>query len=278
MIDEKQLDIILYKLAKVSTYDLKNYARKSLMRRIDRFIVNHQASADKIVYNLGNVKGYADQLVEEITVNTTELFRDVKIWQSLGYNVLTKLRKRNKINIWLAGVSSGQEAYSLMILLNELDLLHQSHIIATDINESILDKAKSGRYKYRNNIDYLASFDQVIKRNPFDYTDIKDVPYDKYFSIDKAADEIIMHDFLRTKPVFLKHDLVTDGALKFTKFDLILCRNVLIYFDQHLQNSVLQMFHSAMFPNSYMALGIHESILGSATQLFMKKGVAYMNK
>lgn len=277
MLTEKQLDVILYKLSNSSNYSLDDYARKSITRRMERFMVNHKVTPEKIVYDLSN-QDFADTFVEELTVNTTELFRDPKIWQFLRYNTLLNLSSRKNINIWVAGCSTGQEVYSIMILLEELGLLSKSHIIATDINQTVLEKAKLGKYRYRNNHDYLSNFDSVIKKNPHNYSELKDVPYDKYFNIDKKKDEIIMHNYLRNKPIFMKHDLVKGNNIDYTRFDLILCRNVLIYFNQNLQNHVLKAFHSNMLPKSYLVLGIHESILGPSSQLFDKKGNTYTNK
>lgn len=277
MLTEENLIVIINALISHSDFDLSNYSRKSLMRRVERVMVNQRLSFNDIIKNIVDSKKFQAEFVNEITVNTTELFRDVKVWQFMRTNILPVLAKRNKINIWLAGVSKGHEVYSLMILLNEMNLLHRSHIVATDINDQVLAQAKSGLYKYWNNLDFFSSFDATIRTNPLNYEEKYDVPYEKYFTVDKEKDEIVMKKFLREKPLFLQHDLVKGDGLNFTKFDLIFCRNVLIYFDQTLQNRVLNMFHKNMFPESFLLLGIHESIIGAAATKYMKKGMAYTN-
>jgi len=159
-----------------------------------------------------------------------------------------------------------------------MGLLSQTSIFATDINSKVLDVAHKGEYRYRNNLDYLSNFDTVIKHNPLNYDDYANVDYEKYFKIDKSRDKIIMNDFLRKKIVFLEHDLVKSQSLSFGKFDLISCRNVLIYLDHTLQNRILSGFHHSLHPNSYLMLGVHESILGPASIKFKKKGSIYVNK
>lgn len=278
ILSESDLNSLIFSINKVSTYDLSNYSSKSLMRRFERLLNNRHETPSILLNKINSDPTIIEEIIEEITVNTTELFRDPHIWQFMRMHVLPKLAKRNKINIWIAGVSKGQEAYSLMMLLNELGLLEKSHIIATDINSKVLAEAKAGMYRYRCNLDYLSNFDKVMKENPFNFEEKFNTPYEKYFSINKANDQILMHEFLRKKPIYLKHDLVTGGNLNFTKFDLIMCRNVMIYFDQNLQNKVLTTFYNNMFPESYLLLGIHESIIGASITKFTKKGLIYQNK
>ena len=163
----------------------------------------------------------------------------------------------------------------MMIILNEMGLLEKSKIYATDLNSDVIDQAQKGDYKYRFNIGYLDNFDKVIKENPYNYEEYYDVPYDKYFSVDKASDSIRMHDFLREKPIYKKHDLVKEGNTLYVKFDIILCRNVIIYFNYNLQSKVFDLFHRNLYDNGCLLLGMHETILGSYSVKFQKKGHAY---
>jgi len=163
----------------------------------------------------------------------------------------------------------------MLILLNELNLLEKAKIYATDINTDVLDVAKQGEYRYRFNLSYLDNFDKVIKENPYNYDEYKDVSYDTYFALDKPLDVIRMHPFLRQKPVFKKHDLVTENNTLYVKFDLILCRNVIIYFNYNLQYRVLDLFHQNLYENGCLMLGLHEAIMGSNASRFQKKGHAY---
>jgi chemotaxis protein methyltransferase CheR len=278
MLQKEQLTFIIQQLKYYSGYDLSNYAVGSLLRRVQRVMINQKMDVTQIIRSIQTDPVFAKNFLEDITVNTTELFRDPKIWKFLRTNTFLDLQKRNRINIWIAGCSTGQEAYSLAILLNEMGLLTQSSIFASDINTKVLDIAHKGVYRYRNNLDYLSNFDAVIKHNPLNYDDYSSVDYEKYFTIDRVADKIIMNDFLRKKIVFLEHDLVKSQSLSFGKFDLISCRNVLIYLDQTLQSRILNGFYNTLHPNSYLLLGVHESILGPSSLKFKKKGVIYNNK
>jgi chemotaxis protein methyltransferase CheR len=223
-------------------------------------------------------KDFLEKVVKDITVNTTELFRDPEMWSTLRYQILPKLKKNKSIFIWHAGCSSGQEIYSMLILLNELGMFEQAKVFASDINSDMLEVAKKGTYKYRFNLGYLDNFDKVIKENPLNYEDVKDVDYEKYFDIDKVKDTITMKQFLREKAVFRKHDLVKDGNIFYSKFDIIFCRNVIIYFNNKLQNSVIELFSNSLYRDGYLILGAHESILGPVANNFERTKGFYRKK
>ena len=179
--------------------------------------------------------------------------------------------KNKSIFIWHAGCSSGQEVYSMLILLNELNMFEKAKVFATDLNTNMLESAKRGVYRYRFNLNYFDNFDKVIKENPYNYEDIKEVDYNKYFEIDKAKDTITMSKFLRDKTIFRKHDLVNDKNIFYSKFDIIFCRNVIIYFNNQLQNRVIEMFSNNLYRDGYLVLGAHESIFGIRIFIFLKK-------
>ena len=166
----------------------------------------------------------------------------------------------------------------MLILLNELGLFDQAKVFATDINTDMLEAAKNGTYKYRFNLGYLDNFDKVLKENPFNFEDKVDVPYEKYFDIDKVKDTIQMKPFLREKAVFRKHDLVKDGNVFYSKFDLIFCRNVIIYFNNKLQSRVIDMFNGSLNRDGYLILGSHESILGASANNFERSKGFYKKK
>jgi chemotaxis protein methyltransferase CheR len=270
--------LLINTLKLISEYDFTDYSDKSFTRRVEKLLTDNKLDINSLIQKLRKDPVFLEKAVRDITVNTTELFRDPKAWHTLRYRILPKLKDNNVINIWHAGCSTGQEVYSMMILLNELDLLEKTKIYATDLNTDVLEVAQKGIYKYRFNIGYLDSFDKVIKENPYNFEEVRDVPYSKYFEIDKAQDTIKMNSFLKEKPVFRKHNLVTGGNIFYTKFDLILCRNVLIYFNNALQNKVFELFHKSLFDGGYLILGIHESMLGPMTSKFEKKGSNYRKK
>jgi chemotaxis protein methyltransferase CheR len=272
------INLFISILKNISEYDFSEYSSKSFTRRIEKILIDYKLDLEGLISKVKKDKEFMEQVIKDITVNTTELFRDPKTWQTLKYRVLPKFEEKSSIYIWHAGSSTGQEVYSMIILLNELNLLHKAKIYATDINSDVINVAKEGKYVYRFNIDYLENFDQVIKQNPFNFEEYKDVPYSKYFIIDKVKDTIAMSPSLTNKAIYKKHDLVKQGNIFDIKFDIILCRNVLIYFNYELQNRLFGMFHESLNNNGYLVLGIHESILGPQSQKFNKKGLVYSKK
>lgn len=262
----------------VSTYNFADYSERSFRRRIDKVLNDNRMTIDEVINKLSRDKEFLEDVIKDITVNTTELFRDPELWITLKYRILPKFRKNKSIFIWHAGCSSGQEIYSMLILLAELDLFDKAKVFATDINTDMLEKAKEGEYRYRFNLQYMDNFDKVIKENPYNYEDVKDVPYEKYFDIDKTQDSIKMKKFLRDKTVFRKHDLVNDKNIFYSKFDIIFCRNVIIYFNNALQNKVLELFSNNLYRDGYMILGAHESILGPVANNFERTKGVYKKK
>jgi chemotaxis protein methyltransferase CheR len=157
----------------------------------------------------------------------------------------------------------------MMILLNELGLLEKAELFGTDINSKALEKAKKGEYKYRFNLNYLDNFDKVIREKP-GAKELNEVPYSKYFSIDKIKDSLIMNQILTQKPQFAWHNLASPGDCLFGKFDLILCRNVIIYFNFPLQEKVFRHFWDCLNFKGMLVLGAHESMIGPFSEHFDK--------
>jgi len=278
VVSDEDVALLIYTLKTNSDYDFTDYAEKSFKRRIEKVLQDNNTDIFGLISRLKNDSVFMEEVVKDITVNTTELFRDTKAWHNLRYRILPRFKDNNVINIWHAGCSTGQEVYSMMILLSEMGLFDKAKIYATDLNTDVISNAKNGVYKYRFNLGYLDSFDKVIKENPYNYDEYRNVPYSKYFDIDKSQDTITMKPFLCEKPVFRKHNLVLNSNIFYTKFDLIFCRNVLIYFNNTLQNKVFDLFHRSLFDGGYLILGIHESMLGPMASKFEKKGSNYRKK
>ena len=277
-ISNEDVQLFINSIKSESEYDFSDYSDKSLKRRIEKILSDNKIDLQELIRHIKKDPEYIDKIVKEITVNTTELFRDFATWQTLKHRILPKLKDNETINIWHAGCSTGQEVYSMLIVLSELNLLDKARIYATDINVDAIDTAKKGVYKFRFNMTYLDAFDKVMKENPYNYDEYNDIPYAKFFEIDKSQDTIRMKQFLREKPVFKKHDLVKSDNIFYTKFDLILCRNVMIYFNNKLQNKVFELFHKSLNEGGYLILGIHESILGPMASKFEKKGTNYLKR
>ena len=278
VITDQDLQYFVTALKNSSKYDFTEYSDKSLKRRLQKVLIDFNIDLGGLITNIKVNPDFTEKIVKEITVNTTELFRDPQVWHTLRSRILPRFKNNKNINIWHAGCSTGQEVYSMMILLSEMGMFENAKIFASDLNSDVLEAARKGEYKYRFNIGYLDNFDKVIKQNPLNYEEFNDVPYEKYFDIDKARDSITMKKYLTEKAIFRKHDLVKDGNLFFAKFDLILCRNVIIYFNYTLQNKVFDLFHANLYTKGVLLLGMHETILGPWANKFEKMGQAYIKK
>ena len=277
-VTEKDMLSFVEAVESSSSYDFSDYSDKSLKRRVERLLVEYRVNVQGLIYKIEHNQEFLETIVKEITVNTTDLFRDPEVWHEIRQRVINKLKDKPEIRIWHAGCSTGQEVYSLAIMLKELNLFDKCRIFASDLNTDVLDRAKEAEYKYRFNINYLSNFDIVLKEDPYNYTIEKEVDYNTYFKIDKKNDKIVMNDFLRKKPLFRKMDLVKLENSFMTKFDLILCRNVLIYFNLPLQNKVIDFFHENLNDGGFLVLGKHESLLGYPESNFDKKGKFYQKR
>jgi len=240
--------------------------------------MDSRITTDELLRQIRTQPKLLEETVKKITVNTTEMFRDPPIWLSLRSEILSKLANNPVIRIWHAGCSTGQEVYSMIILLNEMGLLNKAELYATDLNTDAIDTAKKGVYKYKFNISYLDNFDKVIRTDVNNPLIVRDIPYKKYLEIDQVNDKIKINQPLLEKPVYAKLDLVKDSNIFNVHFDLIMCRNVIIYFNYSLQNKIFQLFHNNLNENGFLMLGIHESILGPFSAKFEKRGYYYLRK
>ncbi len=272
MIPEKaDLIKILHTLKSNSSYDLSNYSHNSVGRRFGKIMIDLELDVESLIVKINTDPSFSEILLKKITVNTTELFRDPKIWINLRENILPLFEERDEIRVWHPGCSTGQEVYSMMILLDRMNLLEKAQIFASDINEDVMDVARVGEYKYRFNKESLKNFKESFQLEEKNLKeDIK-----KYFSINELEDMLKMNDFLVKKPVYKKIDLVQNDNLFGEKFDLIVCRNVIIYFNYELQNKVLNLFYNNMSDKSCLILGLHESIIGPYSSKFLKKKTVY---
>lgn len=261
----------LNELKKNTPYDFSEYSDNSIYRRILKIQQDHQLTLEELAEKTRKNSHFVEQLVEEITVNTTELFRDPELWVHLYREVLPQFKKNKTITIWHAGCSSGQEVYSAMILLEELGLLERSRILATDINSKVIQHAQRGAYSISLNPSNRNNFDVVGRSLWPDSLD----RFDRYFDWDTAADRMVVKEYYRKIPQFIRHDLVTDTSPFAYKVDLLFCRNVLIYFNHSLQNKVVQLFHQQMHQGGCLVLGQHEALPAFFKTKFNKTGLVY---
>jgi len=275
-IDDNEIKIFVDRIKNISDYDFSGYSDKSLKRRLAKVLYDNNLEFEAFLDKIEHDNSFLEKIVKDITVNTTDLFRDPVVWNAIRYDILPLLRNRRPLNIWHAGCSTGQEVYSMLILLHELELFDTSNLFATDINSDVLELSRTGIYKYLFNLNYLDNFDKVIRLNQAGQ--LIDVEYSKYFTIDKKKDLIKMNPFLIDKPVYKKMNLVRDTNPFQVKFDLIICRNVIIYFNYELQNRVFKLFHDNLSAGGCLILGVHETILGPFSVYFEKKYQGYFKK
>jgi chemotaxis protein methyltransferase CheR len=242
-----ELDEILQVILHRYGYDFRGYARSSLLRRINRFAQEiGTASAYDLRYTLVNNEAVFRHFLEQITVNVTELFRDPAYYKAMREKVLPVLASYPIIKIWHAGCSTGEEVFSTCILLHEAGLLSRSRIYATDINPANLEKAKSGILSLRHMKDYTSNY--LHSGGKQDFADYYTAMYD----------HAIINEELRSGIVFSQHNLVSDNV--FNEFQLVCCRNVMIYFNKELQDRVLGLFHESLAPLGFLALGLKETL------------------
>jgi chemotaxis protein methyltransferase CheR len=243
--DLKQLtDAILAKYG----YDFGNYAMSSFKRRILMVLKkNGLKTLDALVQRLLNDAMFFDQFILDVTVNTTEMFRDPSFFRIMRSQILPLLNTRPEFNIWHAACSTGEEVISTAILLREEGMLSRAKIYATDINHQVLKRAAEARFPARNLELYRQNY---LNTQP-------KAELSNYYT--QIENEIFFDKTLLEGVRFKHHDLAVDHH--FFKFDLILCRNVMIYFNQQLQNRVFELLHNSMFLGGYLALGAKESLI-----------------
>ena len=275
---DSELMQVVQTIRSVSAYDFSEYSEKSLKRRFVKILMDYRITTQEMMHRMRAQPKFVEEVIKKVTVNTTEMFRDPPVWFSLRGEILPKLAQKPIIRIWHAGCSTGQEVYSMIILLNEMGLLNKTELYATDLNTDAIDVAKKGLYKYKFNIGYLDNFDKVIRNDINNPLIVRNIPYEKYFEIDQAGDKLKINKALLEKPIYAKLDLVKDNNIFQVTFDLIMCRNVIIYFNYNLQNKIFQLFHNNLCDNGFLMLGIHESILGPFSTKFEKRGYYYLRK
>ncbi|MCK7559058.1 protein-glutamate O-methyltransferase CheR [Chitinophaga sedimenti] len=232
-ISEEEVSILLNDVLELYGYDFTDYAHASINRRVNYlFKKDRFTSFAEFRHRIINDKTYVTRFVEEITVNVTEMFRDPFFYSALLKQVLPVLATYPFIRIWHAGCSTGEEVYSLAILLEENNMLHKAKIYATDINNTVLDKARKGIFPLAHMQQYSRNYIQMGGTHDFS----------KYYTANYEYAKFSEH--FSKQIVFAAHNLVTDHS--FNEFQLIICRNVLIYFNKQLQDKILQLFDDSL--------------------------------
>lgn len=248
LIEASELESIISLVYDKYGYDFSGYARASLQRRVNKVAEQlHANNGQELMNMLVHDNSHLYSFLETVTVNVTALFRDPAFFVALREKVFPMLATYPIIKVWSAGCSTGEEAYSLAILLKEAGLYERVRIYATDLNPGNLEVARRGMVPLHYMKQYTQNYQ--LAGGQRDFSDYYTAHYD----------HAMLHQDLRKHILFSQHNLVTDQV--FNEFQLILCRNVLIYFNKELQDRVLTLFYHSLGKLGYLALGAKESLL-----------------
>lgn len=248
-ISDEQLEVqlLLEAIYRKYGYDFRNYAFAHTKRRLEnRRAYEGFRSFSEMQHRVIRDEPFFNKVLLDLSINVTEMFRDPWFYQRVRDTVVPHLKTYPFIKVWHAGCSSGQEVYSMGILLEEEGIRDRVQFYATDFNERILEKAKQGIYPMDLMREYTANYQKSGGT----------ASLSDYYTAD--YDNVVMKGFLKENVLFSPHNLVTDGV--FGEMNAIFCRNVLIYFNRELQNRVLQLFCDSLAPGGFLCLGSKESL------------------
>ncbi len=263
VIKDQEIDLLIFELAQRYGYDFTNYTKASLKRRIARLLVTDRIpSFAELLFRVKNDGDYLTHIVEALTVNVTEMFRDPSVFKVIREEILPVLATHPFIRIWHAGCASGEEVYSMAIMLEEANLLRKSLLYATDLNASVIENIQKGIVPINRMQQYSENY--ILSGGKKDFSSF----YTAQYGWAKFNQRI------KQKIVTSTHNLVSDRS--FNEFQLIFCRNVLIYFDKILQDKVLHLFDESLEKLGFLVLGSKESlkfssVAGNFTQLHKEK-------
>jgi len=228
-------------------YDFKNYGKAHIRRRIrHRMGASGFSSISEMTHRLLYDPFFYQDVLQDLSITVTEMFRDPDFYKALRTEVVPMLKTYPFVKIWHAGCATGEEVYSMAIMLQEEGVLNRSQIYATDFNQIALQKAKSGIYPIEKIKEYTQNYQKSGGKSSFS----------DYFNA--LYGSVKLNESLKKNIVFADHNLVTDGV--FGEMNLVICRNVLIYFDKDLQNKVLNLFYDSLIPGGFLCLGSKESL------------------
>ena len=250
-VEEIEVALLLEAIHRRYGFDFREYAPASLKRRVWRRV--HAEGLDTISELQARVlhdPGCMERLLLDLSINVTTMFRDPGFYASFREKVVPLLRTYPFTRIWVAGCSTGEEVYSLAIVLDEAGLLERTRVYATDINEAVIGKARLGVFPLEKMQEYTQNYVHSGGTRAFS----------EYYLAN--YDGAVFDRRLSENTVFAQHNLVSDRA--FNEFHVIVCRNVMIYFDRTLQERVFRLFHESLARFGVLALGHRETIRFSA--------------
>jgi chemotaxis protein methyltransferase CheR len=245
--EEIEVSLLLEGIYQRYGYDFRNYALASIRRRILNSVRAEELSTisglqERVLHDAACM----ERLLAALTVHVTAMFRDPGFYRAFRNKVVRALETYPFVRIWHAGCSTGEEVYSLAILLSEEGIYNRCRIYATDLSEKVLQKARDGIFPLGPMKEYTENYVKAEGKAAFS----------EYYTA--RYDHAVFRPALRENVVFAPHNLVTDGS--FNEFNVILCRNVMIYFDRELQNRVHELFYRSLARLGVIGLGKKESL------------------
>ncbi|MCX4025749.1 CheR family methyltransferase [Spartinivicinus marinus] len=256
-LEDIEIDLLCEGIFRHYGFDFRQYARASLARRIQSFMELENINSISDVQNkILHSQQVMERFLLNLSVNVTSMFRDVGMYLAFRKKIVPVLHTYPSIRIWHAGCSTGEEVYSLAILLQEEQLADKATIYATDINEVAIKKAKEGIFPLQVMQTYTTNYLKAGGKKEFS----------RYYTA--KYDHAILAPELRNKIVFAKHNLVTDSS--FNEFTVIFCRNVMIYFNETLRSRVHHLLYNSLCRFGTLILGHQETINLTPTRLQYK--------
>jgi chemotaxis protein methyltransferase CheR len=245
--ENAELQSLLEAIYQKYGYDFRHYSQASIRRRVlQRFVRSNLPDLSALQNKLLHDKNFFHTLLMDFSINVTEMYRDPSFYLALRRTVIPILKTYPIVRIWNAGCSTGEEIYSTAILFQEEGLLDKTLIYATDFNEIILQKARAGIFPIERMKVYTSNYQHAGGKESFA----------NYYSVKNEV--AVMDKALKKNIIFSTHNLATDGV--FGEMHLIMCRNVMIYFDKELQNRVIGLFHDSLVRRGILCLGGKESL------------------
>lgn len=246
-IEAIETDLLLEAIFKRYGHDFRSYARASINRRVKRFQTDSGCmTIAELIPKLLHEQAFFEKMVRYFSITVTEMFRDPQVYKCIRNQVLPVLKTYPYIRAWNAGCATGEEAYSLAIVLQEEGMYDRTTLFATDFNDAALETAKEAIYRPEKIREFTSNYQKAGGRNSFS----------GYYHARYGA--VTIDPSLKKNITFANHNLVTDSV--FSEMHLILCRNVMIYFSKPLQDRVLKLFSDSLVPNGFLCLGSKESL------------------
>jgi chemotaxis protein methyltransferase CheR len=246
-IENIEIDLLLEAVYRRYGYDFRSYARASIERRIRQFLSKAEsASISGMIPKVLNDREFFSSLVRHFSIGVTEMFRDPFVYRVIREEIVPLLRTWPHFKLWHAGCATGEEVYSMAIVLKEEGIYDKATIYATDFNDDALERARTGVYEIDKLKEATKNYQQTGGKASFS----------EYYRA--RYDAALMDKALKERMVFSNHNLVSDNV--FGEMHLIFCRNVLIYFNRDLHNRALGIFTKSLVHGGFLCLGTKEDL------------------